>query len=218
VKFSIDELTPAQQYKLMAATLVPRPIAWVTTIDPGGGLNCGPFSFFNFFHGEPPVVALGISGRAQHGALGQPGKDTLRNILSSKEFVINLVSFDLRNEMNITSIDFPPEEDELAAANLQVLPSDTVSPPRIADSPVSYECRCFNTNNTGGGATLVLGHVQMVHVRDDAVLDRSACYIDTAKLDLIGRMQGGGWYVRTSALFRMPGLAMKEWKERESAG
>lgn len=214
--FSIDTLTPAQQYKLMVATLVPRPIAWVTTMHPNGALNCSPFSFFNTFHGEPPVVALGLSarhrdfGKKDHGD-SRGHKDTRVNIGLTGEFVVNLVSFELRDAMNITSMEFPPGADELEAAALETAPSTKVKPPRIARSPVSYECSCFQLVDIGGGATLVLGRVLAIHVRDDAVTDPEACYIDVTKLDLVARMHGRGWYARTTAMFQMPGLNIDEW-------
>src|SRR6185312_5748029 len=103
----VDELTPAQQYKLMVATTVPRPIAWVTSLTSNGSVNCAPFSFFNTFHGEPPIVALGLSarhrdfGKEVHGdARGH--KDTRVNIAATGEFVVNMVSFELSNAMNVT--------------------------------------------------------------------------------------------------------------------
>lgn len=215
--FTIDTLTPAQQYKLMVATVIPRPIAWVTTMHPSGALNCGPFSFFNTFHGEPPVVALGLSarhrdfGKEDHGD-PRGHKDTRINIGATGEFVVNLVSFELSAAMNVTAMEFPPQESELAAAALETAPSVKVKPPRIAKSPVSYECSCFQLTDIGGGATLVLGRVLAVHVRDDAVMDRDACYIDVSKLDLVARMHGRGWYVRTTPMFQMPGLNFDEWQ------
>jgi flavin reductase (DIM6/NTAB) family NADH-FMN oxidoreductase RutF len=221
--FSIESLTPAQQYKLMVATVVPRPIAWVTTRHPSGTLNCSPFSFFNTFHGEPPVVALGLSARHRDLAKPDPGpalgmKDTRTNIATTGEFVINLVSYELREAMNITAMEFAPEDDELAAANLETAASVKVGPPRIAKSPVSYECRRFEMLDIGGGATLVLGRVLAVHVQDDAVLDREGCYIDVTKLDLVARMHGRGWYARTTALFEMPSRDIGAWaKENGTA-
>ena len=219
--FAIDALTAAQQYKLMVATLVPRPIAWVTTRHPSGGLNCSPFSFFNTFHGEPPVVALGLSarhrdfGKENHGpARGQ--KDTRTNIGITGEFVVNLVSFELRDAMNITAMEFPPDGDELAAAALETAPSVKVLPPRILRSPVSYECSCFQTIEIGGGATLILGRVLAIHVRDDAILDPATCQIDATKLDLVARMHGRGWYARTTALFQLPGLNFDEWQTKDA--
>jgi len=218
--FSIEEISPAQQYKLMVATLVPRPIAWVTTLHPSGIVNCSPFSFFNTFHGEPPVVALGLSARHRDFGKAEPGpsrglKDTCSNIAISGEFVVNLVSFELREAMNVTSMEFPPQTDELRAANVATAPAAKVKPPRIAASPVSYECSLFQTIDIGGGATLILGRVLAIHVRDEAVIDSAAAQIDVGKLDLIARMGGRGWYARTTALFQMPGRTIEEWKAQQ---
>jgi flavin reductase (DIM6/NTAB) family NADH-FMN oxidoreductase RutF len=221
--FSLEALAPAQQYKLMVATLVPRPIAWVTTKNPDGALNCSPFSFFNTFHGEPPVVALGLSPRNQNFARADLGlrsgrKDTRVNIGMTGEFVVNLVSYELREAMNITAMEFPSETDELAAANLETAPCMKVGPPRIAKSPVSYECSCFQMTEIGGGATLVLGRVLAIHVRDDVIIDPVACHIDAEKLDLVARMHGRGWYARTTAMFQMPAKNLDEWIASTKSG
>jgi flavin reductase (DIM6/NTAB) family NADH-FMN oxidoreductase RutF len=133
--FDIAELDPRRSYKLLTATVVPRPIAWVVSADANGTLNAAPFSFFNCFGGHPPLVCIGIGRR------GSRPKDTLANIEARGDFVINLVSEDLAEAMNITATDFPAGHDELAAAGLATVPSTHVSVPRIADSPVALECR-----------------------------------------------------------------------------
>jgi flavin reductase (DIM6/NTAB) family NADH-FMN oxidoreductase RutF len=204
--FDFETLEAANRYKLLVATIVPRPIAWVVTLSPDGSPNAAPFSFFNAFAQDPPVICIGIGGRA-------PGdlKDTGNNLRRTGEFVVNLVSFETAEQMNITAIDFPPEINELEQAGLTTLPSVKVKPPRIAESPVALECVRFSTIELGNDRALVMGKVVAMHVRDDAVLNQERCYIDTPKLDLIGRMHGAGAYVRTNDHFEMPRIKPSDW-------
>ena len=204
--FDFATLSPKDHYKLLVATVVPRPIAWVVTQSPGGLLNAAPYSFFNVLSGDPPLVAIGIGGRA-------PGdvKDTGGNIRTSGQFVVNLVSAATAEAMNVTAIDFPPEVDEIAEAGLTTLPSTYVTPPRIAESPVALECERFTTLEVGNERALVLGRVLAMHILDEAVMDASRCYIDTPKLDLIGRMAGAGGYVRTTDRFEIPRIKPEDW-------
>ena len=204
--FDFAALAPRDHYKLLVATVVPRPIAWVVTQSPGGLLNAAPYSFFNVLSGDPPLVAIGIGGRA-------PGdvKDTGGNIRTGGEFVVNLVSAATAEAMNVTAIDFPPDVDEIAEAGLTTLPSTHVKPPRIAESPVALECERFTTLEVGAERALVLARVLAMHIADEAVMDAARCYIDTAKLDLIGRMAGAGGYVRTTDRFELPRIPLESW-------
>jgi flavin reductase (DIM6/NTAB) family NADH-FMN oxidoreductase RutF len=205
--FDFAELSAQDRYKLLVSTVVPRPIAWVVTCDPQGRLNAAPYSFFNVFANEPPVVCIGIGGRA-------PGdmKDTGNNIRATGEFVVNLVAADTAAQMNVTAIDFPHEIDEIAEAGLTTLASTRVRPPRIAESPVALECALFTTMELNPERLLVFGRVVAMHVRDEAVLNAERCYIDTPKLDLVGRMHGAGWYARTSERFEVPRIRPQDWK------
>ncbi len=209
MQFDFAKLSARDRYKLLVATVVPRPIAWVVTQDPQGVLNAAPYSFFNVFSGDPPVVVIGIGGR-------EPGdaKDTGGNIRRNQQFVVNLVGQANAEAMNVTAIDFPPEVDEIAQAGLHTLPSLHVAPPRIAESPVAMECERLATLEIGSDRALVLGRVLAMHVADEAVLDAARCYIDTPKLELIGRMHGAGWYARTTDLFEMPRIKVDEWPVR----
>lgn len=207
--FDLTDLSPANQYKLLTATIVPRPIAWVVSQDAAGRLNAAPFSFFNVFGAGPPVIAIGIGAK-------QPGnpKDTAANIRLTGEFVVNLVGHANVEAMNVTAIDFGAGVDELAQAGLTTLPSVMVTPPRIAQSPVSLECKRHSVIEFGPDRALLIGEVVAMHVRDDAVLDAARCHIDTPKLDLIGRMHGAGWYTRTKEQFDMPRIPAGTWTER----
>ena len=174
-----------------------------------GQLNAAPFSFFNVFSGDPPVVGIGIGSHEP----GRP-KDTRRNIRETKEFVVNLVSEDMAEAMNITAIEFEPEVNEIAEAELETIPSVHVKPPRIAASPVSMECALLQIVELGPDNALVLGRVLAMHVRDDLVLDPAKHYVDTPGLKLIGRMHGAGWYARTSDLFKMDRIPRGNWTLR----
>ena len=119
--------------------------------------------------------------------------------------------------MNITAIDFPKEVDELAEAGLTRAPSVRVKPPRIAEAPVSMECERLVIVDVGTDRSVILGTVVAIHVQDDCVLDKDRCYIDTPKLDLVGRMHGAGWYSRVTDRFEMPRIDVKDWQGRTKA-
>src|SRR5579871_2810789 len=158
--FDFKEIPPRECYKLLVSTITPRPIAWVVSQNAHGHLNAAPFSFFNAFSGDPPVVGFGTGSH-------EPGrhKDTRRNIEQTKEFVVNLVPEEAGEAMNITAIDFEPGVDEIAQAQLATLPSVRVKPPRIAVSPVAMECELMQVIDLGPDNGLVLGRVLAMHVR-----------------------------------------------------
>src|SRR6185437_12081703 len=146
----------------------------------------------------PPIIAIGIQANAD-GRM----KDTARNILETREFVVNLVPRSADQAMNLTSIEAPPDVDELALAGLPTLPSVKVKPDRIAVSPVAFECRLHTPVEVAPSQLIVLGEIVMAHVDDAFVLDPAKCYIDTPALHLIGRMQGRGWYSTTDSVFQI---------------
>lgn len=207
--FDFAELSAKDQYKLLVSTIVPRPIAWVVSQGLDGHLNAAPFSFFNAFAGNPPIVGIGVGS---HG-IGRP-KDTRRNIAEMRQFVVNMVSEEMTKAMNVTAIEFAPGTNELVEAELKTLPSVRVKPPRIAGSPVAMECELMQIVELGESG-LVLGRVVAMHVQDELVLDRAKAYIDTPNLKLIGRMHGRGWYARTSDLFEMDRISAAEWEEQK---
>ena len=209
--FDFAAIPGKECYKLLVSTVTPRPIAWVVSQDAKGVNNAAPFSFFNAFAGDPPVVGIGIGSR-------RPGeaKDSRANIRETGQFVVNLVSEANAEAMNVTGIEFDPSVDELEQAGLTPVPSTRVKPPRIAESPVALECELMQIVDWGESG-LVLGRVVAMHVRDDLVLDASKYYLDTPKMNLIGRMHGRGWYARTTDLFEMPRIPVDEWKKKEGA-
>jgi len=211
MRFDLEEVGSQNAYKLLAATVMPRPIAWVVTQDADGGLNAAPYSFFNVMGHSPPTIAIGIMGDPERGF-----KDTSRNILDTGEFVVNLVPERLVRAMNVTAIDAPRGVDELALAKLATEPSAHVRPPRIAESPVSFECVSLSSVVTGPSQVVVIGRVLAVHVADDCVLDAGRAHIDTPKLDLVARSYGSD-YVRSHDTFSLVRPKWSEWAERETA-
>nr|WP_279163134.1 flavin reductase family protein [Rhodococcus erythropolis] len=195
--FDVGEMAPKSRYNLLASLIVPRPIAWITTVDVRGSVNAAPFSFFNLMSGTPPLVCIGIGARE-----GIP-KDTARNIGYTGEFVINLVDLESVESMNITAGDYPAAVDETAVAGLELVASQSIAPPRLARAPVSLECVEQQTLSIGYGRSIVVGEITTAHVDDEHVLDPSRGHIDGASLDLVGRMHGGGWYTTTSDPFRL---------------
>jgi len=185
-------------YKVLIGAIVPRPIAFVSTISPEGILNLAPFSFFTAISANPPVICFCPTRRSGP----EPHKDTLRNISATREFVVNIVSEEIGEQMNITSGDFAADVDEFEAAGLTPIPSDLVKPPRVAESHVHMECKLYLTieiSDEPGGGNLVIGQVVRLHV-DDAYVDNFK--IDPDKLRAIGRM-GGNSYARTTDRFDM---------------
>lgn len=206
--FDFDRVPAKDQYKLLTHTIVPRPIAWVVSLGRDGRRNAAPFSFFGVACADPPVLCLGITARLPQ------GKDTPRHIRETGEFVVNLVPYAAREAMHVTAVEFTDGTDELSEAGLSVLPSAKVAPPRIAESPVAFECRLMQSTPMPSGHCIVLGRVVAVHVADEAVIDAGKCYIDTLRLDLIARMHGRAEYLRADTAFNQPRVSLQEWLER----
>lgn len=186
-------------YKLMIGVIVPRPIAFISTVDAGGVRNLAPFSYFTGCSTNPPVVCFCAAVREGR----QPQKDTLSNIEATGEFVVNIVSEEFTAQMNMTAAEAPPEVDEFTLSGLTPLASELVRPPRVAESKVHMECRLrqvVRVSDKPGGGNLVLGDVVRFHVREDVLLD--GLKVDPDELNAIGRM-GGPSYVRTHDRFEM---------------
>lgn len=208
MRYDLDQVPEPIAYKLLAATVIPRPIAWVVTKGKDG-INAAPYSFFNVMGSAPPTIALGLMAAPDRGF-----KDTALNILETGEFVVNLVPERLVQAMNLTSADAPRGVDELALAGLATLPSQHVAPPRIADSPVSFECRALSSVVTGPCQTVVLGRVLAVHIEDRYLKNADRAHIDTDALDLVARSFGSE-YIRSHDRFE---LARPTWAGLKAAG
>ncbi|MGA2748636.1 MAG: flavin reductase family protein [Verrucomicrobiota bacterium] len=183
-------------YPILASLVTPRPIALVTTIDPGGRINAAPFSFFNLLGAQPPILAFAPGDRGD----GTP-KDTARNIRATHEFVVNLVDEAIAEAMNKCAAPLPYGENELLHAGLNAAPSSVVKPPRIAQSPTSLECAEWGTLQIGDNR-VVIGLIKCVHLRDE-LFDAEKKRVRAEKLFLVGRMASPNWYCRTRDRFEL---------------
>jgi flavin reductase (DIM6/NTAB) family NADH-FMN oxidoreductase RutF len=208
MEFDISKLTSADCYRLLTSLIVPRPIAFVTTINTQGEVNAAPFSYFNLMGNDPPIVALGI-GKDEFRKNGL--KDSAYNIQQTREFVINIVNESIIKQVNLTSADFPPGFDETEAAGLTKIPSVKIIAPRIKEAPAHLECRHVNTLEVGN-TRVTLGEVIYLHVAKEFVDEENI--ILTELIHPLGRMHQGGFYTRTTNLFNLPCPTYKEWKEQ----
>ena len=188
MEVALDELDSA--YRLLAGSVVPRPIAWVSSRSPEGRDNLAPYSFFNVVAVDPPVVMFAPVGT------GEDLKDTPRNVLETEEFVINVVTMELADAMNETSATV--EESEFDHAALERAESVRIAPPRVADAAVAFECELYDFVEVGG-SSMVLGEVIYAHVDDDVTMDGK---VDVTKLDAVGRLSGS-YYASTRDRFSM---------------
>jgi flavin reductase (DIM6/NTAB) family NADH-FMN oxidoreductase RutF len=188
-------------YKLMIGCVVPRPIAWVSSVDANGVANLAPFSYFMAITHDPPTIAFSSSPRAlSGGARGK--KDTLRNVEATREFVVNMVDDALAEQMNVTSGDYAPDVDEFVQAGLEVAPSLKVKAPRVAAAPVNMECRVVQIIPIGNSpSNLVIGEIVQLHLRDD-VYDPVSGRLDMHKLQVVGRL-AGHLYTHVHDIFEM---------------
>lgn len=194
-----ENVRPSLVYQHLIRLIVPRPIAWVSTVSREGIANVAPFSFFAGVGSRPPSLVFCPANRRD----GRP-KDTLKNIQDTGEFVVNVATARLAEAMNLSSSDLPPEESEFEQFGIRTAPSQRVRPERVAESPVQFEChllRVINLDEGPGGANLVIGRIVWMHV-DDRVLDDDG-FADPLQLDAIGRM-GGTAYCRTQDVFEIP--------------
>lgn len=201
-------------YKLLTGSIIPRPIAWVSTIDAEGRANLAPFSFFNLVCANPPHILFNPMIRNTDAGL----KDTLLNIRATGEFVVNIVTEDLAIAMNETSAELPEGIDEFALADLIPSSSTVVHPPGVAASPVRLECRLahlIEISDQPGGGSVVIGRVVHLHVADEVLFDGDK--IDVTKLKPIGRI-GGSFYCRLSDTFQMVRPPSQIKISREGAG
>ena len=207
--FDFAELTAKERYKLLIGTVIPRPIAFITTLSRDGRRNAGPFSFFNVLTHDPAIVAIGVENY-EDGRM----KDTSRNIRDTDEFIVHIVDDALAAQMEICAIKFGPDVDELAEAGLETVPGTMVAAPRIVTAPAALECRRYMTLEVGKAREIILGQVLGVHVRADAVDER--LHVDQLKMDAIGRL-GGHSYNRTRDQFDIRTLTVPEWDQHKAS-
>lgn len=191
-----DVLPEGRAYSILASLVVPRPIAWVTSVNAKGRVNAAPFSFFNLLGANPPILGFCPGDRDD----GTP-KDTARNIRETHEFVVNLVDDTLAEQMNKTAASLPYGTSEIKAAGLTTAASTLVRPPRIAESPASLECTEWGTLQIGGNR-LIIGLIKRIHIRED-LIDPDTLHVQSGRIHQIGRMASPHWYCRTEDRFEM---------------
>ena len=195
------DITTAQVQGYLQSAVGPRPIAFASTIDENGNPNLSPFSFFNVFSANPPILIFSPSRRVRDNTI----KHTLINADATREVVINVVNFDMVQQTSLSSTEYADGVNEFLKAGFTAMPSDIVKPFRVAESPVQFECKVndiISLGNQGGAGNLVICEVVKIHV-SEAVLDANGA-IDQYKIDLVSRM-GGNWYSRANqGLFEVP--------------
>lgn len=191
----LKDLSPSEIQHFLQHAIAPRPICFASTIDKEGNVNLSPFSFFNLFSSNPPIVVFSPARRARDNST----KHTLENVLEMPEVVINIVTYDMLQQVSLSSCDFPKGTDEFIKAGFTKEPSKHVQPPRVKESPVQLECKVIEVKplgTEGGAGNLVIAEVLLMHI-DETVLN-AAGKIDQTKLDLVARL-GGNWYTRANA-------------------
>ncbi len=190
--FNPQEITVQRLHQLLLGSIGPRPIAFASTMNAAGQANLAPFSFFNVFSANPPIL---IFSPARSGRTNET-KDTYKNVKELPEVVINVVNFDMVHQMSLASSPYSPEISEFEKSGLTPIPSETIRPFRVAEAPVQFECRVNEVKelgHEGGAGNLIICEVLRMHVREDLIDEKGL--IDQHKIDLVSRM-GGDWYCR----------------------
>lgn len=196
-----DDLETAGLHRHLLGAVGPRPIAFASTMDKKGRPNLSPFSFFNVFSANPPIMIFSPARRVRNNTT----KHTLENCVATREVVINIVNYDIVHQMSLSSTEYPEGENEFVKSGLSMLDSDVVKPYRVKEAPVQFECKVVKVEalgKEGGAGNLIFSEVVKMHINKD-VLDKNM-QIDPKKIDLVARM-GGSWYSRASmGLFEVP--------------
>ena len=201
---SIDpnSLSTSELHKMLLLSVAPRPIALASTIDEKGNVNLSPFSCFNMFSANPPILIFSPSRRVRDNST----KDTLENIKKVKEVVVNIVNFSIVEPVSLASTEYDSDVDEFKKSGLTPVKSKKVRPPRVEESPISFECvvdKIIELGKDGGAGNLIISKIVHIHI-NKRYLDNNGS-LDTKKLDLVGRM-GASWYTRVieESLFEIP--------------
>ena len=198
MKLNTEETEASVLYKILTGTVIPRPIGWVSTIDENGVNNLAPFSFFNAVGEDPPHVVFSTV------RTGDKNKDTLNNVLHNKQFVVNLVTEDIVEQMNTTAAQVASTVDEFALAGLTPIASDCVAPKRVKESPVNFECEMvhhyFLEDHKNGGAAIIIGKILTMHIADEIVGEKYR--IDMDKYKPVARLAGSN-YSKIGEIFRI---------------
>ena len=211
--FEMSSTSARTIYNLLIGLVAPRPIALVTSRNESGGINAAPFSAYNYLCTDPPVIGMGVTNRPDNKAAP---KDTARNIRREGQFVVNVVTEDILQQMNVCATDFPAEVSEVEMAGLHLTDSKIVSVPRLAEAHAALECRELQTIEIGR-SRIILGQVLGMYV-EDRFIDPAGPYINADELHAVGRMNGQGAYVRTrDALMQVPRIPYAEWQKGRRA-
>jgi flavin reductase (DIM6/NTAB) family NADH-FMN oxidoreductase RutF len=201
ISISPDSISPVQLQGYLQSSVGPRPIAFASTVDKNGVPNLSPFSFFNVFSSNPPILIFSPARRVRDNTI----KHTLLNCEATREVVINVVNYDIVQQMSLSSTEYPDGVNEFLKSGLTMLPSEIVKPFRVAESPVQFECKVndiISLGTEGGAGNLIICQVVKLHI-SETILDKNGA-IDQTKIDLVSRM-GGNWYSRSNqGLFEIP--------------
>jgi flavin reductase (DIM6/NTAB) family NADH-FMN oxidoreductase RutF len=207
MKLDPAQSLPGEGYKLLTNLIVPRPLAWISSQNAEGLVNLAPFSFFTALSSKPLYVLISI-GQYED----ERPKDTTRNILANGEFVVNLVTEDVVEAMNISGADFPPDESEFTLAGVQTAPSVKIAPPRVREAHAALECKLFSHQKLGSN-TLIIGEVVLFHVDDDLVSQDNR----VQGFSPVARMGSPATYCRTTDCFDVPRIAYAQLKTKSQA-
>ncbi len=190
-----EDLSPVQLQDYLQYAIAPRPICFASTIDIDGNINLSPFSFFNMFSTKPPVCVFSPARRVRDNTT----KHTLENVLEVKECVINIVNYDMVQQMSLASTEYAKGVNEFEKSGFTMLKSELVSPPRVAEAPVQFECivnQVIPLGENHGAGNLVMAEIKLIHINENILNDEGK--IDQQKIDLVARL-GGDWYCRVTA-------------------
>ena len=194
LSFEPHTLSPSQLQDYLQSTVAPRPIAFASTVDINGTPNLSPFSFFNVFSSNPPILVFSPARRVRNNTT----KHTLENCQATKQVVINVVNYDLVQQVSLSSTEYPEGINEFLKSGLTMLPSDIVKPYRVAESPVQMEClvnEIIPLGNQGGAGNLIICEIVKIHIQESVLDEKNR--IDQSKIDLVSRL-GGNWYSRSN--------------------
>ena len=207
MEIDFKEISPRERYKLLSSTVIPRPIALVSSTGPDGVDNAAPYSFFNVFSEDPPLLILGLQNKEDGSS-----KDTARNIMDTGEFVVNLIDRQMAEAMNNCAVDFPPEVSEFDVTGMNRAPCKMVDVKRIAEAPVALECRQTFTIKLNRNRDICLGEVVYMHVRDD-IIDAKARRINIENYEIVARLFAD-YYAGITDPFALQRIDMPEWYEQ----
>ena len=192
---NLKDIKPADVQNYLQHAIAPRPICFASTIDKAGNVNLSPFSFFNLFSSNPPVVIFSPARRVRDNTT----KHSLENVLEVPEVVINIVSYDMVHQVSLSSCEFPKGSNEFIKAGLTSEASQLIRPPRVKESPVQFECKVLEVKplgTEGGAGNLVIAEILLMHINTNILNDKGN--IDQLKMDVVARF-GGNWYARVNA-------------------